>query len=29
VYKEGISSLSRKEKNILKKATQLHQEVKK
>jgi membrane associated rhomboid family serine protease len=29
VYKEGVSSLSRKEKNILKKATQLHQEMKK
>jgi membrane associated rhomboid family serine protease len=29
VYKEGINSLSRKEKNILKKATQLHQEMKK
>lgn len=29
VYRRGISSLSRKEKNILKKATQLHQEMKK
>jgi membrane associated rhomboid family serine protease len=29
VYKYGVSSLSRKEKQILKKATQLHQEMKK
>jgi membrane associated rhomboid family serine protease len=29
VYKQGVNSLSRREKNILKKATQLHQEMKK
>ncbi len=29
VYRHGISSLSRKEKQILKKATQIHQEIKK